>query len=42
LEVWFGRLLLGHLDPLNFSFLGTNIHTQTPETKHSNTQFAEI
>jgi integrase-like protein len=34
LEVWFGRLLLGHLDPLNVSFLRTDLNPQTPETKN--------
>lgn len=33
LEVWFGRLLLGHFDPLNLSFLQTDSSPQTPETK---------
>jgi transposase InsO family protein len=31
LEVWFGRLLLGHLDPLNASFLRTDLNPKTPE-----------
>ena len=31
LEVWFARLLLGHLDPLNASFLRTDLNPKTPE-----------
>ena len=33
LEVWFGRLLLGHLDPLNASFLRTDLSPKTPENQ---------
>jgi hypothetical protein len=35
LEVWFARFLLGHFDPLNLSFLQTDITPQTPETKEN-------
>ena len=31
LEVWFARLLLGHLDPLTASFLRTDLNPKTPE-----------
>jgi len=31
LEVWFGRLLLGHLDSLNASFLRSDLNPKTPE-----------
>ena len=31
LEVWFARLLLGHLDPLNACFLRTDLNPKTPE-----------
>jgi putative transposase len=33
LEVWFGRLLLGHLDPLNATFLRTDLSPKTPENQ---------
>jgi putative transposase len=33
LEVWFGRLLLGHLDPLNASFLRTDLSPKAPENR---------
>ena len=33
LEVWFGRLLLGHLDPLNASFLRTDLSPRAPENQ---------
>jgi ssRNA-specific RNase YbeY (16S rRNA maturation enzyme) len=33
LEAWIGRLLFGYFDPLNLSFLQTDIRPQTPETK---------
>jgi putative transposase len=33
LEVWFGRLLLGHLDPLTASFLRTDLSPKTPENQ---------
>jgi hypothetical protein len=33
LEVWFARLLLGHLDPLNASFLRTDLSPKTLENQ---------
>ena len=33
LEAWIGWLLLGYFDPLNRSFLQSDIRAQTPETK---------
>ena len=33
LEVWFGRLLLGHLDPLNATFVRSDLNPKTPENK---------
>jgi hypothetical protein len=33
LEVWFGRLLLGHLDPLDVTFLRADISSQMVESK---------
>lgn len=37
LEVWFGRLLLGHLDPLNASFMRTDLGPKTPENQETKT-----
>jgi hypothetical protein len=34
MEVWFGRLLLGHFDPLTCSFLQSATSPQTLETKN--------
>src|ERR1700680_3359823 len=33
LEVWFARLLLGHLDPLNATFVRSDLNPKTPENK---------
>ena len=41
LEVWFGRLLLGHLDPQGVSILPTDIRAQTPESKNSNRELKQ-
>ena len=33
LEVWFARLLLGHLDPINTTFVQSDLNPKTPENK---------
>jgi hypothetical protein len=38
LEVWFGRLLLGHLGPVELSFLRADIASQLAESNHKQKQ----